>query len=80
MSNNCIITTYDAGSAPSEGQKRRRSAGQLRAWLRAPVRVVPYLAYTPSCLIDSTSSWMYCSSNLRPPNSIPRAFIFAVSI
>jgi hypothetical protein len=38
---NCKITTYDAGSAPSEAQKRRRSAGQLRALLRVPVRVVP---------------------------------------
>ena len=32
---NCKITTYDAGRAPSEAQKRPRSAAQLRAWLRA---------------------------------------------
>ena len=43
MSNNCYVTTYDVSSAPSEGQKRPSSAGWLRAWLHASVRVVPFI-------------------------------------
>ena len=45
---NCKITTYDAGRAPGEAQKRPRSAAELRAWLRALARVVPF-----SCLTES---------------------------